>query len=215
MIKIREKEHNSFFSNNLNPIISSNNRNFNIFNMNNNSIIMNKSSTKLYLNKTGRKNNLRSISYSSKCVIKVKDKVKKDHNITSTSYAKSKKLNSFNKEKINLNVNINKILKNKEPQDNYRNRKKLKKQTPFNTTYNDIVNKSFNFFHKLQNPANNSLKKIDSSYNSEFPYNLNSHNSNLSKKSAKVKIKSSKIPKMTNSIQKNKIPPPEFPSPYP
>ena len=165
-------------------------------NTNNTSILTNKSNIKFgFINKTVKKSNLRSISHSSKCMVKMKEKDRlKDtsHNLSNTSYAKTTKLNSISNDNPASRLN-------KEPKDNYR-KKNNKKYTPINTkdiflnkNYNnannnyDMINRSFNYFRKSQNPTNTSVKNIESSSYSDFHSNNNTQHSNKKKIFAKLK----------------------------
>ena len=92
-------------------------------NTNNTSILTNKSNIKFgFINKTVKKSNLRSISHSSKCMVKMKEKDRlKDtsHNLSNTSYAKTTKLNSISNDNPASRLN-------KEPKDNYRKKNNKK-----------------------------------------------------------------------------------------
>ena len=137
------KENNNFINSNSNNNNSSNN----------NSILMNKSNVKIDLNKN--RTNLRSISHSTKCMMKIKyrDKEKYQPIIKAKNkYSITKDKNGFEK--------YNKSKKNQNSKDIV---------FPKNNNNYDLNNHSFNYFRKSQNSNNNnSLKNIESSSYSDF-----------------------------------------------
>ena len=141
---------------------------------NNNSILINKSNVKIDLNKNYKRTNLRSISHSTKCMMKIKyrDKEKDKYQ----PLIKTKKKYSITKDKkILKEENSNKSKKNTNTKD------LLNKKN----NNNDLNNHSFNYFRKTQNSNNNnSLKNIESSCYSDFycPNNKNTKKQKIKKK---------------------------------
>ena len=119
---------------------------------NNNSILMNKQNVKIDLNKN--QTNLRSISHSTKCMMKIK-------------YRDKEKYQPIIKAK-----NKYSIIKDKNESEKYNKSKKKKSGKDIVNSKNnnyDLNNHSFNYFRKSQNSNNNnSLKNIESSSYSDF-----------------------------------------------
>ena len=147
-------------------IKDNNNYNYNKNCSNNNSILINKSNVKIDLNKNYKKTNLRSISHSTKCMMKIKyrDKEKDKYQ----PLIKTKKKYSITKDtKISKERNANKSKKKQNTKDILYNK----------NNNNDVNNHSFNYYRKSKNSNNNnSLKNIESSSYSDFYCPNNKHN---------------------------------------
>ena len=148
---------------------------------NNNSILMNKPNMKIDIGKNCKITNFRSISHSTKCMMKVKyrdkDKEKNQPLIkrkNKYSLTKEKKTEITAKSKKHENTKDIIISKN----------------------YNyDLNNHSFNYFRKSQNSNNNnSLRNIESSSYSDFYYTNKYKNS---------KVKQKEKSNFSNNISKN------------
>ena len=133
---------------------------------NNNSILINKPDMKIDLGKNYKTSNLRSISHSTKCMMKVKCRNKERENDKYQPLKRTKKKLSLTKEK--------KVFK-----PEYSNKSKKSQNTKdilINKKYNyDFNNHSFNSFRKSKNQNNNnnnnnSLRNIESSSYSDFYY---------------------------------------------
>ena len=144
--------------------INDTNHNY-ISNKNNNTILMNKSNVKIDINKNNnnnKKTNLRSISHSTKCIIKIQDRYKEREKYqplikNNNKFSKTKENIKESKEKKNI---ISKI--NKNSQDIF-----IKKNIN-----NDLHNHSFNFFRKAQNTHNNSNSHHNNNKNNNSLKNI-------------------------------------------
>ena len=170
--------------------INDTNHNY-ISNKNNNTILMNKSNVKIDINKNNnnnKKTNLRSISHSTKCIIKIQDRYKEREKYqplikNNNKFSKTKENIKESKEKKNI---ISKI--NKNSQDIF-----IKKNIN-----NDLHNHSFNFFRKAKNSYNNSnnnnknnnsLKNIEFSCNNKPQLKNNEDNNDNNKYNVEHKKK--------------------------
>ena len=131
-------------------------------NSNNNSILMYKPNMKIDLSKNYKRKNLRSISHSTKCMMKIKyrDKEKEKYQLLN----KTKNKYSLTKEKKDKKIENLNLTKSKKSQNT--------KDILISKNYNyDLNNHSFNYFRKSQksnNNNNNSLRNIESSSYSDF-----------------------------------------------
>ena len=141
---------------------------------NNNSILMNKSNVKIDLYKNNKRTDFRSISHSTKCMMKIKDR---DKDKEKEKYQQRIK---YNNNKYSITKDNKKESKEKKSSKSkkYQNTKDI-----FITKNNnyDLNNHSFNYFRKSQSNNNNinnnnSLKNIESSCYSDFycPNKINS-----------------------------------------
>ena len=157
-------------------------------NYNSNGISMNKSNMKINVSKNYKGSNLRNISHSTKCMTKIKEKIKdknqqvlKAKNKYSATKGNFSNNNNFNRKEI---IKDDKIFKNR----GYLNTKDIHISKKYNF---DLNNHSFNNITKLQSTHNNiNIKKIEPSYYHEIYIpnkNANSNNSNNNNKISKIK----------------------------
>ena len=179
-------------ANNINYLLNNNN-NINYIN----GISMNKSNMKINISKNYKGANLRNISHSTKCMTKIKEKIKDKY----PQAIKAKNKNSVTKGNLSNNNNIiinnrkeiikdEKIFKNR----GYQNTKDIHISKKINY---DLNNHSFNYVTKLQNTNNNnnSIKNIEPSYYHEIY---------IPNKNATSNINNNKISK-TKKFDKNYI----------
>ena len=177
-IKIPTKIHEKMKENN-NNILPSYKCNCNNNYSNNNSILINKSNVKIDIGNNYKGTNLRSISHSTKCMMKIKAREKdKDKDINfdkdkcqpkinsknknKSKYSAKKNYTSTNKYKYHYSNNIKDIKGDKSNKSNKSKRHKNTEDIFIYKSHNsDLNNHSFNYLKNYQN-SNSSVRNIES-----------------------------------------------------
>ena len=171
-IKIPTKIHEKM-KENISNLLPSYKYNCNNNYSNNNSILINKSNVKIDIGSNYKGTNLRSISHSTKCMMKIKTREKdKDRDINADKEKCQPKISSKNKNKYSAKKNYistnkykyhysNNIKDIKGDKSTKSNKSKGHKNTEdifiYKSHNSDIINHSFNYLKNNQN-SNNSLK---------------------------------------------------------
>ena len=196
-IKIPTKIHEKMKENS-NNILPSYKYNCNNNYSNNNSILINKSNVKIDIGNSYKGTNLRSISHSTKCMMKIQTREKdKDRDINvdkdkyqpkissknKNKYSAKKNYISTNKYKYHYSNNIKDIKGDKSNKSNKSNKSKRHKNTEdifiYKSHNSDLNNHSFNYLKNYHN-SNSSLKNIESSCFNNY-YNFNKNNNKIQK----------------------------------
>ena len=196
-IKIPTKIHEKMKENS-NNILPSYKCNCNNNYSNNNSILINKSNVKIDIGNSYKGTNLRSISHSTKCMMKIQTREKdKDRDINvdkdkyqpkissknKNKYSAKKNYISTNKYKYHYSNNIKDIKGDKSNKSNKSNKSKRHKNTEdifiYKSHNSDLNNHSFNYLKNYHN-SNSSLKNIESSCFNNY-YNFNKNNNKIQK----------------------------------